>query len=904
MPCIAPLRWVAVFCVVVTVLLTGCLPDDGKRGPAGPAGPTGEQGPPGPPGTGPATLWNHAQVSIHEASINRQGHPVVRFSLQVDGVAHDRLGQAGGGSAAFTLAKLAPRTRYAEGYDWQNYINRPRDVRNFNSRHIDAPVFANAIQGNTEAITAGTLENLGNGMYRYTFNLNVNAAHYTIPGLGQMLRCIPNGAVDGRNDLCWWPDGTALPSGVRIEGDTFMVDYAPALTHRVAMQLGGGLPTGNAWLDFVPNGSPVRVTQDIVTVASCNSCHDTLAKHGNTRVETQMCVTCHNPGSVDPVSGRSIDFKQMVHKIHRGMTLPSVTEGVPYFLRNGQDFSAVRFPQAVHEGGADAFGIGNCVKCHMGPDSAAALRELAGNNQSIVDRLQLARVTPNGDLWRQRSVEACSSCHDDVYWWEGQSADSLPGLLASRFNARSDGPLGDWRSRVHAGGTSQDGTWASCATGGCHGSTTTDLASVAHTLGDKGSNHIHRAHLGITRGAIRSETLETQIASANLDRATGQIAVRMRVWDRAHQQALIHGPQGNANFALSFVVGWMEEGFADYTHSAQPGRPGRAAEVGGPVGGWGAYSPDEQGYYTVTLQLDAAARAALPARATGTVATQNIVTVTQGAWENEPPSGPGGVILRNASFAFPIGITMAELRPRRQVVDFDLTCRSCHIRLAKHGGNRRNSPELCVMCHNPNNTDITHAARRGSLGGYDGKYEESKDMMTMIHAIHGRSSLVDGEVRSQGLQLRAVAFGADFEGLKAGDIEGISTSLRSRFSGRLSDCSNCHVNDSFQLPVGRNAPGKIIGTSTHTHPNMGSCNFEGADATNCNLEQLEQHRKQSPTMSVCTSCHDTNLARQHIVQMGGSDMASIHQLDPMGEMCTVCHGEGRAHDMKVVHRIP
>src|SRR5580658_9106476 len=170
-------------------------------------------------------------------------------------------------------------------------------------------------------------------------------------------------AVDGNRDL------TAFNLGTSYAGTTF---------------------------NFVPNGSPVTVTRDVIRTASCNTCHDQLAFHGGYAHGMEMCVLCHQPQNADPTTGNTLDLKVFAHKIHMGSSLPSVvgtatTPGVPYqivgYMNSVNDFSTVVDPAQAQR----------CEVCHD---------QKSGATQATAYVTEPARVP-------------CGACHDNVNFATG-----------------------------------------------------------------------------------------------------------------------------------------------------------------------------------------------------------------------------------------------------------------------------------------------------------------------------------------------------------------------------------------------------------------------------------------------------------------------------------------------------
>jgi OmcA/MtrC family decaheme c-type cytochrome len=293
----------------------------------------------------------------------------------------DQSGKGMAGLAAadlrFNIAKLVPGSNGGPSV-WQNYINRAN---------------GGAVQGSQERSAAGyafgTLKNNGDGSYIYTFATDIASVACPAP--------------------CTDAEGKALD-----------LSYRPGLTHRVTIQQANrAYAKASGVYDFVPGGSG-GIRRDIVASASCNTCHGELTAHG-TRVDTRLCVTCHNPGSwVAGTPNTTVDFKVMVHRIHYnndGAALPSVVAGTPYTIGT-RDYSAVTFTQDVR----------NCTACHDGTPGAP-------------------NVTAQGDNWKtEPSIEACGACHDDVY-----------------FGAKPDAAK-PYQTKPHPGGVVTDNS--SCAL--CH----------------------------------------------------------------------------------------------------------------------------------------------------------------------------------------------------------------------------------------------------------------------------------------------------------------------------------------------------------------------------------------------------------------------------------------------------
>ncbi len=215
-----------------------------------------------------------------------------------------------------------------------------------------------------EAVSAGayldgTLEDLGDGNYRFTFNEGLEA----------------------------------------ISGDR--ETFRPSLTHRVGMEIRDPAPFGeevegsDTAFDILPATGETEedgiASKNLVVQENCSVCHgeETFAFHGGPRQSVKQCVSCHQPFKRDGGADKtSIDFAFMIHGIHNAENL---TQGGLVYCGFGcenfgappDDFSHVVYPQSVK----------NCTVCH---DPSNPATPEASNIDS------------------KATAATCASCHDDL----------------------------------------------------------------------------------------------------------------------------------------------------------------------------------------------------------------------------------------------------------------------------------------------------------------------------------------------------------------------------------------------------------------------------------------------------------------------------------------------------------
>jgi OmcA/MtrC family decaheme c-type cytochrome len=210
-----------------------------------------------------------------------------------------------------------------------------------------------------------------------------------------------------------------------------------------------------------------------------------------------------------------------------------------------------------------------------------------------------------------------------------------------------------------------------------------------------------------------------------------------------------------------------------------------------------------------------------------------------------------------------VGIDGGTAVARREIVDIQ-KCDDCHKELSLHGNNRTDNPAVCVTCHNPNATDVNR--RNPPCTTALGTDDTPIDMKLMIHALHA-----SGET---GVPYDVCGFGNS------------PHSIQFEYPGHVQNCEGCHIPGTY-FPVD---PAMVLGTTVDSGANL--------------LSPVDD-RVVSPNSAVCSTCHTSSLAAQHMIQNGGdfnATKAADSTLISSGvETCALCHGEGRSTDVEVVH---
>jgi len=352
---------------------------------------------------------------------------------------------------------------------------------------------------------------------------------------------------------------------------------------------------------------------------------------------------------------------------------------------------------------------------------------------------------------------------------------------------------------------------------------------------------------------------------------------------------------------LGLDIGWTTPGYPNsYSNFDSGSNPGQPVAIS--IAGGGTLSPSVQdngdGTYTVTSPVP------IPTTAVGTgvVAMEGHPNGDYDGSGNYATGIPVTSAVKYFSITDPTPIPPAA---PAQVVSFSQGCERCHSHndgLSMHGENRTDNLAVCVICHNPNDTDVgmrptdpDGIANGVNAAAVDGLEQQAIDFPHHIHAIHASME------SPQGPAFRATPW------IIYGYFNSVNNFSDLRFPGVLSDCNQCHINNGYQVPL----PTGEMGTTIDTLATVGQSSPYGAHlffgptgATTIPANQAD-FKRITPTAAACSGCHDSSLAQAHMEQNGGSFniLQSMIGTGDQLETCAVCHGPGRVEDVSKVHDV-
>jgi OmcA/MtrC family decaheme c-type cytochrome len=194
----------------------------------------------------------------------------------------------------------------------------------------------------------------------------------------------------------------------------------------------------------------------------------------------------------------------------------------------------------------------------------------------------------------------------------------------------------------------------------------------------------------------------------------------------------------------------------------------------------------------------------------------------------------------------------SPVQPRRGIAQV-ASCNRCHFDLTFHGSNR-NEIDMCVICHNPSNTD---AAQRPNATdpAERTKPPQGINFNLLIHRIHTGENLKDA-----GKSFTVIGRNGSIHDFTEVRFPAMSPQGA---PGDTRNCNQCHINDSQSTSGGVNDVQDPQGFISPVKPNS----------------------------SACIGCHVSSAASSH----------ALTNTTAIGESCAVCHSSGSAFAVDKSH---
>ncbi len=701
-------------------------------------------------------------------------------------------------------------------------------------------------------------------------------------------------------------------------------------------------------------------------IPGLSSSADSAGFHGGGRNDVKYCVVCHtgqrkygrveatyNPatltftGATNVVDGRSVfDLPNLIHKFHMGSVLAKQGYNPP--------FNATLYPQDIR----------NCNKCHTGtasdpnatpqgdnwktvPSALACgachdgINFATGTGVTLGDAAKGLTVTNiNGSGFAhpagpQPDDSNCALCH------KSNGSFPLADIDLSHFPVTPPNPA----NSLLVGGTNANTNAAWIASGASAGrlppgaiAPTYDVKSVSRNASKQPVMVFRWLQNGT---AVPINTL----ATAAVNPATGQ----KEMWDNFMGSPSAYfvfavpqdGIAAPADFNVS-VSGWLRR-IWDGTASG--------------TGAGTLTGPDANGYYTVTLTGVTVPDSAVMLTG-GMGYTYNVTStlpLTQTNLSDYPtavPTNPtyAGTAQRTGGLIViaPNAQKVATGYTARRPIVEDARCNACHQELgtftedAFHAG-QRNDGTTCSWCHRPAQTSSGWSA----------------DSTSFVHAIHAAAK------RTNPFTWDATSVTESFANIKypgvlsdcqtchlpgtydlsaATSVAALDNRLfrtvgTGRYALNVGDTTTTY--SGAGCVAGTSAPQTALGafeispflqklngatynattglwTGGTSNVNYGvgfSYNAGLANSTGCKpdgtpytilpggtLAADPTTLVVSPTVNVCSACHDSPDAISHFQIMGGAFyQPRSTSITGTNETCLICHGTGRIADIAVVH---
>ncbi|HET8541111.1 MAG TPA: OmcA/MtrC family decaheme c-type cytochrome [Anaeromyxobacter sp.] len=680
--------------------------------------------------------------------------------------------------------------------------------------------------------------------------------------------------------------------------------------------------------------------------------------HGGSRNKVEYCVVCHTDqrrygrteatydpatltfsGSTNLVDGRAVgNLPNLIHKTHLGGILAK--KGYDYA---GVRFNEVHYPQDVR----------NCQKCHNAATAAQGdswkvnpsrlacgachdgINFATGEGVTLADAAKGLTSSPSPAHKASMPTpddSMCGACHGPV---DGRSRIDLYHLPVTPPNQGSSLHVAGGNNNTHA-------AWIA--------SNTSRLPQGAIKV----SYEIKSVSLNGTRNPVVVFRLLQDGTPVPLQDPTtapnNPFTNRKEIWANFMGSPSAYFvwsvPQDGVATPQDFNV--SASGYLRTLWLANGATGGTGTGAGTLVAGTGA----DAGYYVVTLT--GATVASNASMLTGGIGysynVSSALPLTQTDLGAYPvPDGSG---LVNPGATNPTGglIVIAPnaqkvatgFTGRRAIVE-DARCNACHQELgtftedAFHAG-QRNDGTTCSWCHRPNQTSSGWSA----------------DSTAFVHAIHAGAKRTEpytwhalsttesfANIHYPGVLARCQqchvpgsydfsnAASADAAGLGADELDkrlfrtagvgkyiGTPGNTITTYSGAgcaTQGTSNPQTETGafsispYVVADASGTGGRYYGYGFSHNAGAAAANSCTADGTplsvgpGLTLEASPLTLVTSPTVTVCSACHDSSLARSHMVLNGGSFYEPRSSALGKVEQCFVCHAVDRVASIRDVH---